>query len=210
MPQMGALQVRRLQVGAIQPGIAQPGLPQAGRPEVGVAQVGPVQHSAVQAGAGQPRPDLLRPGQIGARERGAPQIRPQRRFLLALSALLDRLDAAATSIDATLYDFNRVSVREALIAAHNRAVAVRVVTDDGAYADPDYAPHFQALEGAGIPVVNDMRASIMHNKFFVIDGQVVWTGSTNLTFSIVFFTHDELRDAFLEPAGAGMTIHGVP
>ena len=59
--------------------------------------------------------------------------------------LLDHLDAATTAIDAALYDFSRVSVRDALIAAANRGVTVRIVTDDDAYTDPDYVPHFQVL-----------------------------------------------------------------
>ena len=60
-------------------------------------------------------------------------------------------------------------------------VVVRVVTDDDSYEDDSYHPFFAALEAAGISVVDDGRSSIMHNKFFVIDGEMVWTGSTNIT-----------------------------
>lgn len=38
-------------------------------------------------------------------------------------ALLDRIQAASISIDAAIYDFDRVSVRTALIAAHNRILS---------------------------------------------------------------------------------------
>lgn len=95
--------------------------------------------------------------------------------------LLDRINNAATSIDLAIYEFDRTSIRDALIAAKNRGVTVRVVTDDDAYTDADNNAHFVALENAGIPVVNDNRSSIMHNKFFVVDGTVVWSGSTNIT-----------------------------
>ncbi|MFZ1398988.1 MAG: phospholipase D-like domain-containing protein, partial [Candidatus Promineifilaceae bacterium] len=104
-------------------------------------------------------------------------------------ALLDRLSAATTSIDAALYELDRVSIRDALIAAHNRGVLVRVVTDDDdGYIDN--AIHFQALESAGITVVHDNRSSLMHNKFMVIDGQYVWTGSTNLTDNGLTLNHN--------------------
>ncbi|MAU01161.1 MAG: hypothetical protein CL608_28795 [Anaerolineaceae bacterium] len=104
-------------------------------------------------------------------------------------ALLDRLSAATTSIDAALYELDRVSIRDALIAAHNRGVLVRVVTDDDdGYVDN--AVHFQALESAGITVVHDNRSSLMHNKFIVIDGQYVWTGSTNLTDNGLTLNHN--------------------
>ena len=73
------------------------------------------------------------------------------------------------------------SIRDALIAAHNRGVTVRMVTDDDEYDDVNNNAHFVALETAGITIIQDNRSSYMHNKFFVIDGSVVWSGSTNIT-----------------------------
>lgn len=97
------------------------------------------------------------------------------------AVLLSLLDGATQTIDAAIYGFNRASLRDALIAAHNRGVAVRMVGDDGALADPEYAPFYNALMVAGIPVVVDTFSSLEHNKFAVIDGQVAWSGSTNWT-----------------------------
>jgi len=96
-------------------------------------------------------------------------------------ALLSLIGNATTSIDIALYGLDRQSVVSALIAAHNQGVAVRVVGDDEA-ATVSYVASYQALVGAGIPLVIDSSMSqIQHNKFLVIDGQVVWTGSTNFT-----------------------------
>jgi phosphatidylserine/phosphatidylglycerophosphate/cardiolipin synthase-like enzyme len=95
-------------------------------------------------------------------------------------ALLYLIDGATTSIDVALYGLDRQSVVDALIAAHNRGVAVRVVGDDDA-ATGDYNASYQALTDAGITIVTDASADIEHNKFAIIDGQIVWTGSTNLT-----------------------------
>lgn len=98
-------------------------------------------------------------------------------------ALIDQLNAATTSIDLAIYDFNRDSIRDALIAAHQRGVTVRVVTDDEArHHIGSYIPYYQALEDAGIAIVDDQReGSIMHNKYLLIDGRFLWTGSTNQT-----------------------------
>jgi len=106
-------------------------------------------------------------------------------------ALLDQINGALTSIDAALYDFERVSVRDALIAARQRGVAVRVVADDEAHANPSYAPHFAALAAASIPIVDDQSSSrIMHNKYLIFDRQAVWTGSTNLSDNDFTLNHN--------------------
>ena len=98
----------------------------------------------------------------------------------AEDALLGLIDGAASTVDVALYGLNRQSVVDALIAAHTRGVTVRVVGDDDA-ASGDYAASYGALTTAGIPVISDTLSSIQHNKFLVVDGAVVWTGSTNLT-----------------------------
>lgn len=105
-------------------------------------------------------------------------------------ALLTLLDNASDTIDAALYGVDRASVRDALIAAHNRGVIVRLVCDDDAYAEDRYRPHFQALEAAGIWVIPDGKSGIMHNKFLIVDGRWVWTGSTNITDTGFTYNHN--------------------
>ena len=97
------------------------------------------------------------------------------------AALQALLDGATTSIDAAIYDFSRANLRDALVNAHNRGVRVRVMGDDEAYQVSSYQPFYQSLAAAGIPVLYDMRgtSSLAHNKFAVIDGTTVWTGSLN-------------------------------
>lgn len=88
---------------------------------------------------------------------------------------------AQTSIDVALYDFDRVSVRDALLAAKARGVNVRVVGDDDDGALADYAPFYQSLITASIPLQTDSSSALMHNKFAVFDGSVTWTGSVNFS-----------------------------
>ena len=98
------------------------------------------------------------------------------------AALLRLLDSATESISVALYDFNRASLRDALIAAHHphqHPALVRVVGDNEAMANPSYAPFYNALAAAGIPLVADPFSAIQHNKFVVVDELVVWSGSTN-------------------------------
>jgi hypothetical protein len=97
-------------------------------------------------------------------------------------ALLRVIDGATTSVDVALYGLDRQSVVQALIAAHQRGVTVRVVGDDDASQTAGYTAFYQALRDAGITIVLDASlADIQHNKFLVADQHVTWTGSTNLT-----------------------------
>jgi phosphatidylserine/phosphatidylglycerophosphate/cardiolipin synthase-like enzyme len=85
---------------------------------------------------------------------------------------------AESSVDVAAYDLDLESVADALIAAHQRGIKVRFVTDSD-YADEDAVAQ---LQQAGIPVVEDGRDDgLMHNKFAVIDEVWVWTGSWNMT-----------------------------
>ena len=91
--------------------------------------------------------------------------------------LADALDLARSQIDAALYDLNLWSIRNALIRAHQRGVQTRLVVE----SDSLDRPEIQELISAGIPIVPDEGEGLMHNKFIIIDGAEVWTGSMNLT-----------------------------
>lgn len=93
------------------------------------------------------------------------------------SALAQAIDAARFSVDAAIYHLNLWSIRDALIAAHQRGVQVRVVVESDNLDEVEV----QDLRRAGIAVLGDRRESLMHHKFVVIDGLEVWTGSLNFT-----------------------------
>jgi phosphatidylserine/phosphatidylglycerophosphate/cardiolipin synthase-like enzyme len=93
--------------------------------------------------------------------------------------LVAALDQARSQVDAALYDLDLWSIRNALIRAHQRGVQVRMVVEE----DSLYRPEIQELIEAGIPVIADGPDGLMHNKFLIIDGAEVWTGSMNLTIN---------------------------
>ena len=93
-------------------------------------------------------------------------------------ALISVIDAAAVSVDVCLYEFALPDVVNALVAAHERGVYVRMVGDADEMGDSGYA----ALSEAGVDIIARPEGDrIMHNKFVVVDEAVLWTGSTNLT-----------------------------
>lgn len=87
------------------------------------------------------------------------------------------IDAATDTVDVAAFDFDLARVAEAMVRADERGVRVRMVTD--ADYEDELGP--RRLRQASIPVVTDERGPFMHNKFVIIDGQEVWTGSWNLT-----------------------------
>jgi phosphatidylserine/phosphatidylglycerophosphate/cardiolipin synthase-like enzyme len=103
--------------------------------------------------------------------------------------LIEKINAAQTSIHIASFELDLTPVAEALIAAKQRGVDVRWVTDDEHGLEADGEPghgQFAMLQEAGIEVRSDTRSALMHNKFWIFDGQVVWTGSTNVTESGIF------------------------
>jgi len=98
--------------------------------------------------------------------------------------LIDKINAAQTSIHIASFEFDLTPVAEALVAAKQRGVDVRWVTDDESGLQADEEPghgQFAMLQKAGIEVKDDGRTALMHNKFWIFDRQWVWTGSTNIT-----------------------------
>ena len=103
--------------------------------------------------------------------------------------LVEKINAAQKSIHIASFEFDLTPVAEALIAAKQRGVDVRWVTDDESGLQADEDPdrgQFAMLRNAGIEVRSDDRSALMHNKFWVFDGETAWTGSTNITESGVF------------------------
>ncbi|HBP23079.1 MAG TPA: hypothetical protein DEA08_35570 [Planctomycetes bacterium] len=95
--------------------------------------------------------------------------------------VLRLIKSAKASIDVASFEFALVRVSRALIEAQQRGVKVRVVYDDL----EDHQRAVQLLKQHQVPCRSDGRSGFMHNKFMVIDrgqpeGDLVWTGSTNL------------------------------
>jgi phosphatidylserine/phosphatidylglycerophosphate/cardiolipin synthase-like enzyme len=95
---------------------------------------------------------------------------------------------AQTRVDVAAYDFDSVPMVEALIELSQRGVSVRMVTD----SDNADLSSINRLRRNGISVVEDKRSALMHNKFIVIDDQIVWMGSMNFTSNGAFCNNNNL------------------
>ncbi len=108
------------------------------------------------------------------------------------AAPMDALDRAvgqaASSIDLAAYELDLQPMAEALLAAADREVLVRIVAESDQAADGSLSQ----LEASGVPIVLDGRPSLMHDKFMVVDHTDVWTGSMNFTRHGVFDNNNNL------------------
>jgi len=91
------------------------------------------------------------------------------------------ISGATSTLDIAIYNFTNQKIYNSVIAAKNRGVKVRVVTE----AD-NWNTVMTNLVNQGIPVVKDTDggagAGLMHNKFVIRDKKDILTGSYNFTY----------------------------
>lgn len=85
------------------------------------------------------------------------------------------------TLDVVAFEMNNDVIYQAILDAHERGVTVRIVTDGEHGLEDEKDTALRDLIAAGVPVVEDGRSALMHNKFMIMDGQAVWTGSWNYT-----------------------------
>ncbi len=98
------------------------------------------------------------------------------------------IENAHVTIDMAIYNLDLYNIRDALIAAAQRGVQVRLVVESDNFPPEKLQP----LADGGISVVGDDDPDLMHNKFTVIDHYEVWTGSLNYTLEDAYGDRNDL------------------
>jgi phosphatidylserine/phosphatidylglycerophosphate/cardiolipin synthase-like enzyme len=91
--------------------------------------------------------------------------------------IADDIRAATTSVDLAAFELNATPIIRALRDAAQTGKRVRVVVDS---AETE-AGVLNQLRNAGVTAVGDERSALMHNKFVIIDEELIWSGSLNYT-----------------------------
>jgi phosphatidylserine/phosphatidylglycerophosphate/cardiolipin synthase-like enzyme len=99
----------------------------------------------------------------------------------AASAIVHALNHSEREVLVQAYGFTHNAIAQALVRAHQRGVAVRVVLDEKSSPSNRYV--MAVLLQAQVALRLDGRHAIAHNKLMVIDEEVVITGSFNFTNS---------------------------
>lgn len=106
-------------------------------------------------------------------------IAAQRTDNYASDILVQMIDQANASIDFAIMGFSRDEVIDALERAWHRGVELRFVGDASHLEHPSRG--YRRMDELGVPMVVGNTYHIMHDKFFVIDGRYVVTGTGNIT-----------------------------
>lgn len=101
-------------------------------------------------------------------------------------AVVNSIRSARRTVEAATFEFDLPAMAEALIDAHDRGLVVRLVVD----TDSMGQDAVQRVIAAGVPVVDDGRSAIMHDKFIILDGAAVWTGSWNFSENDTFLNNN--------------------
>lgn len=93
------------------------------------------------------------------------------------------IDAARTSVDAVTFTFSSRTLADALLRAKQRGVKVRFLTDKN-MGRTAYLAKF--LFDNGVPMrwgIGRNNKGALHNKFLILDGRILQTGSFNWTIN---------------------------
>lgn len=127
------------------------------------------------------------------------------------AALVPLFLAATTSIDVCMFHIAMApgshptrTLLDALVAAKNRGVLVRVLMDADRARDPYLSTVINSaakelLEAAGVSVRFDSPETLLHSKFIVIDKRIVIIGSHNWSAGS-YFQFDDLSVLMASPA----------
>jgi len=96
-------------------------------------------------------------------------------------AVISEIRKAAQTIDIAMYYLSSRDIAQALVKAQEKNVRVRIVLDQGQEIEP--ASKSTYLIKHGFDIRYHLGFGLMHNKFAIIDGESLITGSFNWTLT---------------------------
>ena len=93
--------------------------------------------------------------------------------------LIGIINNAKQSLDIAIYSITDTDIVNAIAAAKERGVNVRLITDANQSAGKYQQAALTILRNAGITIKINKHAGLMHLKVAIADGQIVTTGSFN-------------------------------
>ncbi|MBS1198450.1 MAG: nuclease [Proteobacteria bacterium] len=106
------------------------------------------------------------------------------------NTICQRFQAVQKSVDVCVFTLSDDRIRDAILAAHRRGVALRFITDNDKASDS--GSDVETLRQAGISVVVDQTEAHMHHKYAIFDARWLLNGSFNWTRSASRYNEENL------------------
>ena len=116
--------------------------------------------------------------------------------------VVSAIRASRQNIRVAAYSFTSKVIAKELVEAHKRGIDVQVVLDKSQLSERYTSATF--LANAGIPVRIDSEHAIQHNKYIVVDGRHLQTGSFNYTSSAASRNAENVILMWNSPSLAGV------
>jgi phosphatidylserine/phosphatidylglycerophosphate/cardiolipin synthase-like enzyme len=118
----------------------------------------------------------------------------------ALALVLEAIYAAKRDIRVAAYSFTSAPVTRALIDARKQGVSVSVIVDSSQNQSKYSRAALSSLVTAGVAVRTTSAYAIFHDKFIVVDGQHVQTGSFNYSAAAASKNSENVLVVWSNPA----------
>ncbi|MCA9138271.1 MAG: endonuclease [Planctomycetales bacterium] len=92
------------------------------------------------------------------------------------------------SVDVCVFTITDDRIKDAIIAAHRRGIAIRIISDND--KSTDLGSDIDQLARIGIPVRVDQTEYHMHHKYAIYDNKELLTGSYNWTRSAANYNEE--------------------
>lgn len=107
-----------------------------------------------------------------------------------INAITNSIRSAQLSLDICVFTISDNRISEAIIAARDRGVSVRIITDND--KTEDRGSDIEMMLQQGIHTRIDNTRHHMHHKFMVVDKVFLITGSFNWTRSASHYNHENI------------------
>ena len=104
------------------------------------------------------------------------------------SRIIGLFESARTCVDVCVFTVTDDRIAEAIVRAHRRGVAIRILTDNDKLFDA--GSDIRRLSSAGLTIRIDNSGYHMHHKFAVFDHSVLLNGSYNWTRSAAMYNEE--------------------
>lgn len=107
-----------------------------------------------------------------------------------INKIMALIERAKQSINVCVFTISDDNITRALLEAHKRKIAVKIITDND--KAEDRGSDIYRLSEKGIPVKIDRTDNHMHHKFAVIDNRYLISGSFNWTRSATKYNQENI------------------